>query len=92
MTLTYRHNKEVIQISETPNVSDVEFDIKVLAEDKWAGIKELQRTFEDNDVHTDVLFYPYENHHYKVIVRIDYYADFILGLMKHHLLESVEWV
>lgn len=92
MVLTYRHNKDVIQINETPNDADVEFEIRILAEENWEGMKELQRTFEENRVYTDVLFYPYENHHYRVIVRRDYYVDFILGMLKHHLLESAEWM
>ena len=92
MELKYQYNKEIIRISEIPNDPDVEFDITIIAEKYWAGMKELQRKFEDNAVHTDVLFYPYENHHYKVIVRKDYYAEFIIELMKHQLLESVEWV
>lgn len=91
MPLTYRYNKDVIHISETPNGTDVEFDIRILAEKNRAGMKEVQRMFEENKVYTDVLFYAYENHHYRVIARQDYYVDFILGLLKHHLVERVEW-
>lgn len=91
MKLTYHYSKEVIQIIETPNETDVEFDIKLPQEQYWAGMKELQRTFEEDEVYTDVLFYVYKDHHYRVIVRNDYYVDFILGLMKHQLLEEVKW-
>ncbi|WP_373231175.1 hypothetical protein [Cohnella sp.] len=91
MTLSYEYNKEIINISETPNDVDVEFDIKILAENYWPGMKEIQKTFEEDDVYTDVLFYAYKNHHYRVIVRLDYYVDFILALMKHRLLENVKW-
>lgn len=91
MKLTYRFNKDDVHISETPNDVDIEFEIRIMEAKYWAGMKELQRTFEENRVYTDVLFYPFENHHYRVIVRQDYYIDFILGLMKHHLVESVEW-
>lgn len=55
-------------------------------------IKQVKKLFEDNEVYTDVLFYAYGNHEYRVIVRRDYYTDFVLALMKHHrLLQSVEW-
>ncbi|MEX2415560.1 MAG: hypothetical protein WD424_05400 [Paenibacillaceae bacterium] len=92
MELKYQYNKDVIHISETPNDLDVEFEIKILEEKNWAGMKELQRKFEENKVYTDVLFYPFENHHYRVIVRRDYYVDFILELLRHHLLESAKWI
>ncbi len=92
MRLAYRYNKAVIEISETPNEADVEFYIKPLTEEKWLEMKQLQRFFEDNSVYTDVLFYVYENNNIRVIVRRDYYVDFVLGLMSRQLLESVEWV
>lgn len=92
MRLTYQFNEAVIQLIETPNEADVEFDIRILAESKWAGMKEVQKTFEENSVHTDVLFYAYENHRYRVIARQDYYVDFVLELLKHQLLEKVEWI
>lgn len=91
MKVNYSYNKDVIQIIEVPNEEDVEFDIKIPAEKYWAGMKELQRAFEEDKVYTDVLFYAYKDHHYRVIVRKDYYVDFILGLMKHQLVESVKW-
>ncbi|MCQ6557080.1 hypothetical protein [Paenibacillus mendelii] len=91
MSLKYSYNEDVVKIIESTNESDFEFDIKLSEEEHRAGIKKLQRSFEDNKVYTDVLFYPYDQHHYRIIVRQDYYVDFILALMKHHLIERVEW-
>ncbi|MDQ0193238.1 hypothetical protein [Paenibacillus wynnii] len=91
MELTYQINKDVIEISETVMETDVEFEIRVLAEDKWAGMKKIQKFFEEDRVYTDVLFYAYENHRFRVIVRKDYYVDFILALMKYRLVESAVW-
>lgn len=54
-------------------------------------MKKIREQFDDNRVHTDVLFYYYPNHEYRIIVRQDYYVDFVLALMKHRLLESVKW-
>jgi len=91
MELTYRYNKDVMEITEAASDTDVEFDIRVLSEELWPGMKKVQRFFEDNRVYTDVLFYAYADHHYRVIVRQDYYVDFILSLLKHRLVESAEW-
>ncbi|MBA4603611.1 hypothetical protein H2C83_15170 [Thermoactinomyces sp. AMNI-1] len=54
-------------------------------------LRKVRNFFDENDVYTDVLFYVYTNHKYQVIVRQDYYNDFIIQLMKHRLLKSVEW-
>lgn len=92
MRLSYRYNEKAVQISETPNEADVEFEIRALTDEHRAAIKELQRRFEDNSVYTDVLFYAYEDHRYRIIVRQDYYVEFILGLLKYQLLDAAEWV
>ena len=93
MQLTYRFDQARVEIKETDTGTDTEFEIKILEDGPLiAGIKEIHKFFEENRVYTDVMFYVYEHHQYKVIVRQDYYTDFILALMKHHLLLSVEWV
>lgn len=90
--LKYEYDHNVIHVNEIKNENDVEFRIHILQEDSYLdGIKKVQREFEENDVYTDVLFYIYANHEYRVIVRKDYYVDFILELMKQRLLQSVKW-
>ncbi|MGA9173746.1 MAG: hypothetical protein WBZ33_07225 [Thermoactinomyces sp.] len=91
--LAYRSNQDVMKIHEKANEDDIEFHIQILKEKPYVdAIKQIQKQFEDNEVCTDVLFYPYANHEYRVIVRRDYYTDFILALMKHRLIQSVEWI
>lgn len=91
--LKYSYNLNVIQIKEVPNGDDCEFQIKILQESPYLeGIKNVQRVFEENKVYTDVLFYAYENHRYKIIVRKDYYVPFMLELMKQRLLTKLEWM
>ncbi|WP_136608114.1 hypothetical protein [Paenibacillus dokdonensis] len=91
--LAYHCNEDVAIITETVNEEDVEFRIHLLQEDPYLGrLKEIRRYFEDNDIYTDALFYIYKNHEYGAIVRKTYYTDFVLALMKHGLLRSVEWM
>ena len=92
MKLTYSYDHSVIEIGETANDPDIEFDIRVPEQEDWDKLKLIRDRFEDDDVYTDVLFYAYENHKARIIVRKDYYEDFILALMKHGLLTKVEWV
>ena len=91
--LKYRYNQDVIQIQETLDGEDTEFLIHILNVKPYvAGMKLVQERFEENRIHTDVLFYAYPNHEYRVIVRRDFYIDFVLEMMKHYLLQSVEWM
>lgn len=90
--LTYSYDQEILSLKETPNGNDVEFQVTFLKEQPYLNyMKQVQKHFEENQIITDVLFYIYENHEYRVIVRKDFYVDFILELMKHRLLLSVEW-
>ena len=91
MKLIYEWNQNVIDISEVEVLNDIEFSIKVLSPSHFDDMKNIQKIFESNDVITDVLVYTYTNHEYRVIVRKDYYGDFILQLMKNQLLTKVEW-
>jgi hypothetical protein len=90
--LKYEYNSEIIQIKESVNEKDVEFQIRFTDGVKYDGvIKRIRDFFDHNDTYTDVMFNIYSNYEYQVFVRKDFYTDFILALMKHQLLEKVEW-
>jgi hypothetical protein len=91
LKLTYEWNKHVVDISEVAVANEFEFKIRILTEPYFESMKFIQKSFEANDVITDVLVYPYTNHEYRVVVRKDFYEDFILQLCKHQLLTKVEW-
>jgi hypothetical protein len=90
--LAYTFNPDVINITESNNDGDIEFAIRFVVEEPYLEkFKAVQHYFEDNEVYTDALFYAYENHEYRVIVRTDYYVEFVLQLMRHRLIEQVQW-
>ncbi|GIP50524.1 hypothetical protein D3C76_145510 [compost metagenome] len=94
MPLKYRIDSERVQIRETANDVDVEFELTFLQEEPLlSNMREVQKRFEDNDVYTDVLFYLNQDQErqYKIIVRKDYYEDFLLALLKYRILEGLEW-
>lgn len=81
-----------MDISEAQVANDFEFNIRILAEPHYETMKLIQKNFEEaNDVITDVFVYPYTNHEYRIVVRKDFYEDFILQLFKYQLLTKVEW-
>ncbi|WP_339822126.1 hypothetical protein MKZ15_11420 [Paenibacillus sp. FSL R7-0216] len=94
MPLKYRIDSERVQIRETANDVDVEFELTFLQEEPLlSNMREVQKRFEDNDVYTDVLLYLNQDQErqYKIIVRKDYYEDFLLALLKYRILEGLEW-
>ncbi|MGA8943172.1 MAG: hypothetical protein WB502_10705 [Thermoactinomyces sp.] len=93
MKLVYRYNPDILKIEEKPDGKDVEFNIQILKETPYLNeLRKVRNFFDENDVYTDVLFYAYADHKFQVIVRQDYYNDFIIELIRHHLLQSIEWV
>ncbi|GAA4865649.1 hypothetical protein GCM10023310_51460 [Paenibacillus vulneris] len=92
MKLTYTYDEQNIELSETANGQDVEFRIRVIGGGSIEEqLKAVQNGFEHNEVLTDVFFYAFKNQAYQFIVRHDFYTDFILSLMKHRVLQRVEW-
>lgn len=94
MPLNYRIDPERVRIRETTNDDDVEFELTFLQDEPLLSkMREVQKEFEDNDVYTDVLFYLNrdQERQYKIIVRKDFYADFLLALLKYRILEGREW-
>lgn len=90
--LTYRFDPELLDIQETPNGNDTEFIIRVPdGSPALEGLKRVQSYFDDNKDYTDVLFYLYPHHEFKVIVRRELYAEFLGELIKRRLLRSLEW-
>lgn len=91
MKLVYEWNPDIMDIQEIEVMNDIEFSIRVLSPSFFTTMKHIQNIFETNDVITDVFVYTYSDHEYRVVVRKDYYGDFILQLMKCRLLTKVEW-
>jgi hypothetical protein len=90
--LTYKYNQDALNIEETINGEDKEFTILIKEDEPYLErMKQMQKFFDSDNIYTDVMFYVYENHRYQIIVRQDHYVNFVLVLMRHQLLVSVQW-
>jgi len=90
--LTYHFDPSLLDIRESMNGEDAEFVIRVPdGSPAVAELKKVHAHFEDNKAYTDVLFYFYPHHEIKVIVRREYYAEFLTELLKRKLLRSLAW-
>jgi hypothetical protein len=90
--LIYQFDPNILHMEESPNKEEIEIRINLLQPEPFAAnLKRVKDFFDDNEYYTEVLFYFYKNNEYKIIVRNDYYVDLILMLMRHQLLQKVEW-
>jgi len=91
MKLKYEFNKELLSITEKVNEEDIEFAI-VFKNEKFAEkFEKVHQYFDLNEVHTDALFFTNKDGSNQIIVKKDYYEDFILQLFKQQFLELVKW-
>ncbi|WP_433945340.1 hypothetical protein [Paenibacillus sp. SN-8-1] len=89
--LTYQIDSSVLDLQESQDGTDIEFNIKLHHGGAVDGLRLVQQVFDSNTDYTDALFYAYANHEYKVIVRQEHYNDFLIELFKARLLRSLEW-
>ncbi|WP_129730424.1 hypothetical protein [Ectobacillus funiculus] len=81
-----------LSLSEKKNGKDIEFTIVIEDIARYdSAIKKVRQHFDGNRVYTDVLFYIHKDNEYQIIVRHDYYIDFILYLFKYQLIQSLSW-
>lgn len=92
MKVAYEYDQNLVEISETVNGEDQEFNIKLLDKSLEDNIHEIRNFFEQNKVYTDVLFYTHSDHTYQIIVKNEYYTEFVLKLFKEKLLKKISWV
>jgi uncharacterized protein YajQ (UPF0234 family) len=90
--IEYKYNHQLLKIQETTNGIDVEFTLTLLDTSLKNHIKEIRDYFDLNNIVTDVQIYIHPNNRYQIIVRNDFYLDFITELFKHKLLDELKWV
>lgn len=92
MRIEYKLNEQLIDLKESANGDDVEFLITVLDENVKNQLKKIREYFAENNILTDVHFYTLANNRYQLIVRKDFYLEFVFQLFKQQLVEEMKWV
>ncbi len=92
MKLFYKYDDTFIHLTEAPNGEDIEFNLTFNNLELKKQLGEVKKFFDENDIYTDLLVYTHSDKHVQLIVRKDYYLDFVLQLFKHHLLNEVKWI
>lgn len=91
MKPVYKYNEKLIDLAESPNGEDIEFNLIFHEQEMKKQLAAIKSFFDQNDIYTDLLVYTHSDKHIQMIVRKDYYLDFILQLFKHQLLEEIRW-
>jgi 23S rRNA G2069 N7-methylase RlmK/C1962 C5-methylase RlmI len=91
MRLIYKYNETKMELKETQNEEDVEFNLTFFDKEVKKQLQKVKQFFNENDISTDLLVYTHSDKHVQIIVRKDFYYDFVLQLFKYQLLEEVKW-
>lgn len=91
MKLVYTYDKQLIELQETPNGEDVEFTLTLIDKELKGKFIKIREYFNSNHIVSDVQVYIHPNNKYQIIVRKDFYYDFILQLFKQQLLLELKW-
>ncbi|MEH7746372.1 hypothetical protein V7659_15200 [Neobacillus drentensis] len=92
MKVAYKYNEQFLELKETLNGDDFEFTL-TFVDNKWKKkIEEIREYFDTNDILTDIHFYIHPNNRFQIIVRKDFYNEFIIQLFKQQIVEEIIWV
>lgn len=91
MKVTYKYNEKLIDLAETANGDDIEFLITLHDSELKKKLVKVRVFFEDNNVLTDIHYYIHPNNRYQVIVRKDFYNEFLIQLFRQQLLQEIKW-
>ena len=92
MKLIYTYDEKLFELQEKPNEEDVEFSLILFDKELKKGFVKVREYFNQNNITTDIQIYTHPNDTYQIIVRKDFYYDFVLQLFKQQLLLEMKWV
>jgi hypothetical protein len=91
MKVEYKYDAQLLEIKETTNGDDLEFTITLLDNQLKKGLKLVREYFEENKILTDIHYYIHPNNRYQIIVRKDFYNEFLIQLFRQGLLQEIKW-
>lgn len=92
MRVEYKYDEKLLELKETANGDDIEFSIILLDSEIKKRLTKVRAFFEENKTLTDILYYIHPNNRYQVIVRKDFYNEFLIQLFRQKLLLEIKWM
>ncbi|WCN38684.1 hypothetical protein [Aneurinibacillus uraniidurans] len=91
--IRYHYATEELDVEEKENGQDREFLFHFKIPGQYVhDFQKVRAHFDRDRVITDVFFYPQADQRCRVIVRNDYYIDFVLALFKYQIFSRIEWI
>lgn len=91
MIVAYKYDEKLLELNETANGDDIEFLITLFDSELKKRLIKVREFFEDNKILTDIHYYIHPNNKYQIIVRKDYYNEFLIQLFRQELLQEIKW-
>jgi hypothetical protein len=92
MKVVYKFNKQLIDLQETVNGEDFEFTLTFFNKDWKRKMENIREHFDSNTILTDIHLYIHPNNKIQVIVRKDFYDEFIIQLFRQQLVQEIKWI
>jgi DNA polymerase elongation subunit (family B) len=91
MNIDYKYDEKLLELKEIANGDDIEFLITLFDSKLKKRLINVREFFEDNKILTDIHYYIHPNNKYQVIVRKDFYNEFLIQLFRQELLQEIKW-
>ncbi|WHY87595.1 hypothetical protein QNH39_07140 [Neobacillus novalis] len=91
MNVAYKYDEKLLELKETANGDDIEFLITLFDSELKKRLIKVREFFEDNKILTDIHYYIHPNNKYQIIVRKDFYNEFLIQLFRQELLQEIKW-
>jgi hypothetical protein len=92
MKATYKYDKQFLSLEETLNGEDFEFTLTFVEKNWRKKIEKIREHFDANNILTDIHFYIHPNNRFQVIVRKDFYNEFIIELFRQQIVQEIKWL
>ena len=92
MKATYKYDKQFLSLEETLNGEDFEFTLTFVEKNWRKKIEKIREHFDANNILTDIHFYIHPNNRFQVIVRKDFYNEFIIELFRQQIVQEIKWI
>ncbi|MEH7159318.1 hypothetical protein V7121_24225 [Neobacillus drentensis] len=92
MRVSYTFDEQLLSLQETANEEDFEFSLTLVAKDGRSKMEKIREHFDANNILTDIHFYIHPNNRFQIIVRKDFYNEFIIELFRQQLIQEIKWI
>ncbi|MEH7306581.1 hypothetical protein [Neobacillus drentensis] len=92
MNIAYKFNDQILDLKEEVNGDDFEFTLTFFDNNWKKEIEKIREYFNSNTILTDIHIYIHPNNKIQIIVRKDFYNEFLIQLFRQQLVQEIKWI